>query len=140
MSNFCWLFNMATWSFVKMVAMEIFSAASLLMMWQRVVEKKNGWRPVWKFEKVGQVVFCLMQCLNSLSIWGLWFRVMVGTTMYTGDVWSSLDLLSSEIQNFLVTMSLPRYTTELTHWMLKKDAMSANLKKKNLYSKIGLIH
>lgn len=70
----------------------------------------------------------------------VWFRVMVGTTMYTGDVWSSLDLLSSEIQNFLVTMSLPRYTTELTHWKLKKDAMSANLKKKNLYSKIGLIH
>lgn len=60
----------------------------------------------------------------------VWFWVMVGTTMYTGDVWSSLDLLSSEIQNFLVTMTLPRFTTGLTHWTLKKGAMSANLKDK----------
>lgn len=42
----------------------------------------------------------------SLSDSGLIFGVMVGTAIYSGDFLSPMDLLSSEIQNFLVIMSL----------------------------------
>lgn len=104
--------------FVKTVAMEIFSAESLLLMWQRMKQKKYGWHPVWKFEKLAKFFFSLMQCVPFLSDWGVLIYNMVGTAVSSGDVWSSLDLLSSEIQNYLVTMSL--YTDLLG----SKSAMS----------------
>ena len=59
-----------------------------------------------------------MQCVPFLSDWGVLIYNMVGTAVSSGDVWSSLDLLSSEIQNYLVTMSL--YTDLLG----SKSAMS----------------
>ena len=81
-------------------------------------KKKYGWHPVWKFEKLAKFFFGLMQCVPFLSDWGVLIYNMVGTAMSSGDVWSSLDLLSSEIQNYLVTMSL--YTDLLG----SKSAMS----------------
>lgn len=81
-------------------------------------KKKYGWHPVWKFEKLAKFFFGLMQCVPFLSDWGVLIYNMVGTAVSSGDVWSSLDLLSSEIQNYLVTMSL--YTDLLG----SKSAMS----------------